>query len=435
VRLILGDCLEKMRELDDNSVDSIVTDPPYGISFMSKGWDKGVPSVEIWKECLRVLKPGGHLLSFAGTRTQHRMATNIEDAGFEIRDMIAWVYGSGFPKSMNIGKAIDKLEGNERIEVGVSTQGSGASRIKLSNHEKGDTGIGYMDGSGKTFEVTKGNSQYEGWGTALKPALEPITVARKPIEEKTIAKNVLKYGTGGINIDGCRVPVDKNVDDMLRETSRGKRKSETWEKGSGFKNENNSLTGVRKEGRFPANLIHDGSEEVTSLFPDSKSTGGSGEKSKGGLGKQIYGKYALEEHGANSGGLGDSGSASRFFYCAKASKKDRNEGCDNLEEKQYSHDGRSKPIENAFQRNNSVASNNHPTVKPTELMQYLVRLVTPKNGIVLDPFMGSGSTGKACMLEGFDFIGIELDEEYIKIAEKRIAYAEKESRKYFNWDI
>ena len=269
--------------------------------------------------------------------------------------------------------------------------------------------------------------------TALKPALEPITVARKPIEEKTVAKNVLKYGTGGINIDGCRVPVDKNVDDMLRETSRGKRKSETWEKGSGFKNENNSLTGVRKEGRFPANLIHDGSEEVTSLFPDSNGMSGGGirkEKSKILPSIQVKGSVDNSHLIRN-----DSGSASRFFYCAKASKKDRNEGCDNLDEKQYSHDGRSKPIENAFQRNNSVASNNHPTVKPTELMQYLVKLVTPKNGIVLDPFMGSGSTGKACMLEGFDFIGIELDEEYIKIAEKRIAYAEKESRKYFNWDI
>ncbi len=258
--------------------------------------------------------------------------------------------------------------------------------------------------------------------TALKPALEPITVARKPIEEKTVAENVLKYGTGGINIDECRVGTE-----TLSAQKAGQATIGTFER--------HNMVTPERIGRFPANLIHDGSEEVTSLFPDSKSTGGSGEKSKGGLGKRVYGKYALEKHGANIGGLGDSGSASRFFYCAKASKKDRNEGCNNLDEKQYSHDGGSKPIENVFQRNNSVVSNNHPTVKPTELMQYLVKLVTPKNGIVLDPFMGSGSTGKACVIEGFDFIGIELDEEYLKIAEKRIAYAEKETKKYFNWDI
>lgn len=230
--------------------------------------------------------------------------------------------------------------------------------------------------------------------TALKPALEPITVARKPIAEKTVAENVLKYGTGGINIDGCRVETDEKLKEQKIKGSNG---GEIYGK--------YNLEGIytpSSQGRWPANLIHDGSEEVTSLFPDSKYTGGSGGKSKGG-----------------------SGSASRFFYCAKASKKDRNEGCDDLEEKQYSHDGRNKPIENAFQRNNSVATNNHPTVKPTNLMRYLVRLVTPKQGTVLDPFMGSGSTGKACILEGFDFIGIDLEEEYIKIAEKRINKAKE----------
>lgn len=431
MKLLLGDCLEVLKSIEDNSVDAVVTDPPYGLGkepdivelmkawsdhgflemngkgFMGKEWDAFVPQPIVWKEVYRVLKPGGYLLSFFGSRTYDLGTLAIRWAGFEIRDMIAWVYGSGFPKSLNIGKAIDDLLGNERESLGVSTQGSGASRIKLSNHEKGDTGIGYMDGSGKTFEITKGNSEWEGWGTALKPALEPITVARKPIAEKTVAKNVLKYGTGGINIDGCRISINPKVDDP-RLGGKGDWSSDKMAKNVYEGGYAGNRVSSSPQGRFPANLIHDGSEEVTSLFPDSKSTGGSGEKSKGGLGKQIYGKYALEEHGANSGGLGDSGSASRFFYCAKASKKDRNEGCDNLEDKQ---------------------NNIHPTVKPTDLMQYLVRLVTPPNGTVLDPFMGSGSTGKACVREGFDFIGIELDEEYLNIAKNRIEYEKKKKEK------
>lgn len=408
MRLILGDCLEKMRELNDNSVDSIVTDPPYGISFMGKGWDKGVPSAEVWKECLRVLKPGGHLLSFAGTRTQHRMATNIEDAGFEIRDMIAWVYGSGFPKSMNIGKAVDKLQGNGRKKIG-----------EISSQDITSGGLVGKDYSRHQVDVTKGTSEWEGWGTALKPALEPITVARKPIEEKTIAKNVLKYGTGGINIDGCRISANSKVDDP-RLGGKGDWSSDKMAKNVYKGGYAGNRVSSSPQGRFPANLIHDGSEEVTSLFPDSNGMSGGGirkEKSKIFPSIQVKG-YVDNSHLIRN----DSGSASRFFYCAKASKKDRNEGCDNLDEKQYLHDGRSKPI------------NNHPTVKPTDLMQYLIRLVTPLNGIVLDPFMGSGSTGKACVIEGFDFIGIELDEEYLKIAEKRIAYAEKETKKYFNWN-
>jgi site-specific DNA-methyltransferase (adenine-specific) len=268
--------------------------------------------------------------------------------------------------------------------------------------------------------------------TALKPALEPITVAMKPIEEKTIAKNVLKYGTGGINIDGCRISINPKIDDP-RLGGKGDWSSDKMAKNVYEGGYAGNRVSSSPQGRFPANLIHDGSEEVTSLFPDSKGQQGDvkgTEKSNTGQ-NGIYGNF---ERVPSLPKRNDSGSASRFFYCAKASKKDRNEGCNNLDEKQYSHDGRSKPIENAFQRNNSIAHNNHPTVKPTDLMQYLVKLVTPKNGIVLDPFMGSGSTGKACVLEGFDFIGIELDEEYLKIAEKRIAYAEKETKKYFNWN-
>jgi len=388
-----GDCLEVLRSLPDCSIDSIVTDPPYGLSFMGKRWDYDVPSVDVWVECLRVLKPGGHLLAFAGTRTQHRMAVRIEDAGFEIRDMIAWVYGSGFPKSLDVSKAIDKMDAAQeqqarryRFTEWVRSTGITSKQIdeatqtnmgghyttaasqpaimtrehleacrhllkdipewvereadirsvesknfaerevvgqKIINGEEGTAG-GYKNGIASiqganisinrsidiTAPATPEAKQWEGWGTALKPALEPITVARKPLIG-TVAENVLQHGTGAINVDGGRV-------------------GERW----------------------PANFIHDGSEEATDLLGDS----------------------------------------ARFFYCAKASKADRGE-------------------------------NHHPTVKPTDLMRYLCRLVTPPSGIVLDPFMGSGSTGKAAMLEGFAFVGIEREAEYIDIAKARIQSA------------
>ena len=356
-----GDCLDVLRTLDDNSIDSIVTDPPYGLAFMGKRWDYDVPSVEVWAECLRVLKPGGHLLAFAGTRTQHRMCVRIEDAGFEIRDMIAWVYGSGFPKSHDVSKAIDKA--------------AGAERDRYERPAFGDT---FSDDGGTTYgkaisnqPVTPAARQWQGWGTALKPALEPITVARKPLSG-TVADNVMRYGTGAINVDGCRV----GTDDYLGGGTYGGAFS-------GTRDDNGNLCkaiGSGNKGRWPANLIHDGSDEVVGLFP------------------------------------GDEG---RFFYCAKASKRDRDEGL-TLPPRQYSHDGRSKPIENAYQRNESTARNNHPTVKPTDLMRYLCRLVTPPGGVVLDPFMGSGSTGKAAALEGFRFVGIERDPAYMEIARQRI---------------
>ena len=380
MKIINGDCLDELKKLEENSIDSIVTDPPYGLSFMGKAWDNSVPSKEVWEECLRVLKPGGHLLSFAGTRTQHRMAVRIEDAGFEIRDMIAWVYGSGFPKSHNIGKAVDKLQGNERDEY-IDEDFLKRNPNKLQYDESINNG--FKDGKEASIR-TRGNSPYEGWGTALKPALEPITVARKPFKG-TVAENVLKYGTGGINIDGCRVEGKLDGDpNRFAKTDGGWVMSKLHEQPV-----------VRSEGRFPANLIHDGSDEVVEL-------------------------------------LGD---ANRFFYCAKASKTDRNEGLEGFKEKR----GGSMQANIADKMQLGGASlkgehkeiqktkNNHPTVKPTKLMQYLVRLVTPKGGVVLDPFMGSGSTGKACKLEGFDFIGIELDPEYCKIAEARIDAVEKET--------
>jgi len=377
VKLMLGNCLDRLKELDDNSVDSIVTDPPYGLSFMGKKWDYDVPAVNIWEECFRVLKPGGHLLAFAGTRTQHRMAVNIEDAGFEIRDMIAWVYGSGFPKSHNISKAIDKMAGAEREVVGIGA----ASRPNAKNHNVRTRG----DFSGDVFETvpaTPEAQQWDGWGTALKPALEPITVARKPVAEKSIAENVLKYGTGAINIDASRVETNPEVDDP-RLGGNG-----SWSTDNMAKNAYGDYEGGQhsshSSGRFPANLIHDGSDEVVELAGDS----------------------------------------ARFFYCAKASKKDRDEGLDHMEEQQFvqwqTGNGASGKPSSMSEGRDTKRKNTHPTVKPTDLMKYLVRMVTPKGGVVLDPFMGSGSTGKACKLEGFDFIGIEMDEEYFLLAKSRI---------------
>ena len=367
IKIINGDSIKELKKFPDNYFHSVVTDPPYGLSFMGKKWDYDVPSVELWTEVFRVLKEGGYLLSFAGTRTQHRMAVNIEDAGFEIRDMIAWVYGSGFPKSHNIGKAVDKLQGNEREFIGENIH---------SANRKGKYEGWNLGNEGKRYD-TKGNSEWEGWGTALKPALEPITMARKPFKT-SVAENVLKNGVGGFNIDGCRVQTNENC----------YRKPSTTE-GTNTYGKSKMMGGLgNTQGRFPANFIHDGSDEVKDLLEES----------------------------------------SRFFYCAKASKQDRNEGLEDFEEKQYSYDGRDKEIENAYQRNKSISNNNHPTVKPTDLMRYLVRLVTPKEGIVLDCFMGSGSTGKACALEGFNFVGIDLDKDYCKIAKARIDKAIEDKR-------
>ena len=399
-QIILGDCNVILKKLENNSVDSIVTDPPYGISFMNKHWDYDVPSIEIWRECLRVLKPGGHLLSFGGTRTYHRMACAIEDAGFEIRDIIAWVYGSGFPKSLNIGKAVDKLQGNEREYIGIK-QYAGPS----GNNR--NFGVGNEDEGENKRVDTKGTSEYEGWWTALKPSLEPITVARKPLSEKTVAENCLKWGTGGINIDGCRVGTEEITvnrhsgynSNSLVESTKGKWKGEQ----------------EQVSGRFPANLIHDGSDEVVSMFPNTKS--GSGNKNKNP--KKLFGTTFAS--GDNKNWEGDSGSASRFFYCAKASKRERNAGCEELEEKISPKDGSGLLNEKGEEKfSESKMRNSHPTVKPIALMEYIVKLVSREGAVVLDPFAGSGSTLLACKNLSRDYIGIEREADYIKIIKSRL---------------
>jgi len=414
IELHLGDCLNVLRAMPEMSVDAIVTDPPYGLSFMGKKWDYDVPSVEIWRECLRVLKPGGHLLSFAGTRTQHRMAVNIEDAGFQIRDLIFYCYGQGFPKSLDISKAIDKMAGAEREVVGESNRCIGPSQA-------GANGIGtfketnWSRSNNITAPATEAARQWNGFGTSLKPSLEPVTVARRPIIG-TVAENVLKYGTGGINVDGCRVPTDDNLNGGGYSGGTPK----TMFSGLGRLQPDNYL---QPTGRFPANLIHDGSDEVVGLFPDVK-TG----NIKPYLNKNVSyrpGQYDGKNRWNGANFKGDSGSAARFFYCAKASKADRDEGCEELEERHAPHgnyEGRDmeNPKNHLGGLQGTKSRNHHPTVKPTALMRYLCRLVTPPGGIVLDPFMGSGSTGKAAVLENFNFIGIEREPEYMEIARRRI---------------
>ena len=697
MKLLLGDCKEKLKELEDNSIDAIVTDPPYGLSFMGKKWDYDVPSVDIWKECLRVLKPGGYLLSFAGTRTQHRMAVNIEDAGFEIRDMIAWVYGSGFPKSLNIGKAVDKLQGNEREESGEYQFPDGLKRNSLN--DKGTNQCNRNNGNAipKNYMQTKGTSEFEGWGTATKPAVEPVSVctkplpvslifcilgidltnkitnlcqkqnvnvsdvettlksiqallekagvntvhenartlswenienvaiaatsftlqeptlkeptgesrevsahksakqsgknnlqensiptgkveglrekmgtllsilatrnidsntillwksiledtlkkantfttemaleviitwktynyllsantpsftgpskevkpslspivmSRKPLGEKTVAENCLKWGVGGINIDGCRVGTEKRVPGSLpnpenkgqifnrdkgktlqdsghnpnigrfpanlihdnseevRECFPETKSQGHWSKtkttGFGeFGNGSSEYLGVGEKdkeggnasrffktcefaegeaykvptGRFPANLIHDGSDEVVGLFPQTKG-GTAVRRNKGIVASKNVKFNADDPNNREDVCFGDSGSASRFFYCAKASKRERNIGCEGLEES-IVNDGRETDIDNAFQRGITLRKNTHPTVKPIALMEYLVKLVSREGQVVLDPFMGSGTTGMACKKLDRDFIGIEMMPEYMEIAKARIEGVKK----------
>jgi len=347
--IIHGDCLEVLKTLEDNSVDSIVTDPPYELGFMGKKWDStGIAyNVELWKECLRALKPGGHLLAFGGTRTYHRMTCAIEDAGFEIRDCIQWIYGSGFPKSLDISKAIDKMAGAEREVIGNATDRRGDGTVYA---------IGHSGRLTSNMPITKEAKQWQGWGTALKPANEPIVLARKPLSEKTIAENVLKWGTGGLNIDRCRIGTEGGGTRCNKRDGLGNCLGHPDRKGTAYGVTYHAKESEEVEGRFPANVILD--EEA--------------------------GKLLDEQSGISKGG------ASRFFYCAKASKKERGEG------------------------------NNHPTVKPVSLIKYLVTLVTPPDGVCLDPFIGSGTTAVACINTNRNYIGFEIDPDYYEAALERI---------------
>ena len=348
--LLKGNCLELLAEMPDNSVDSIVTDPPYELGFMGKSWDNsGIAyNVELWSQALRVLKPGGHLLAFGGSRTYHRLASAVEDAGFEIRDQIMWIYGSGFPKSLDVAKAIDKMAGVE-----FETKPASGVGFMNSSDDGYNTTLNQLV---QTGESTDEANKWKGWGTALKPAHEPIVVARKPLIG-TVATNVLTYGTGALNIDGSRVgenPGYKYNADSNGTTFHGEHGER--EKQTSAKKGSNVIEST--QGRWPANVIHDGSEEVLEYF----------------------------------------GEPQRFFYCAKASKSERNAGLEN--------------------------QNFHPTVKPIALMRYLVKLVTPPNGTVLDPFLGSGTTAVAAILEGFNWMGCEMTEDYWPIIEARVAWAE-----------
>ena len=429
IRLHNHDCLEVIKTMieDEVFVDSIVTDPPYELGFMGRSWDStGIAfQKETWELCFKILKPGGHLLAFSGSRTYHRMAVAIEDAGFEIRDQVMWLYGSGFPKSMNVGKALDKKLGNERIKTGEKKTHSNKG-IKQSE-QRTAIGAGAF-GQEVEEDVTVGTTEWEGWGTALKPAHEPLVLARKPLSEKSVVDNVLKHRTGGINIDECRVEgndakyPDSNPDfrdqgrqskenmgiDKLSfgQTENVKRKKVVRksrdEKGvwtndnSGMKAEGSEYADADPRGRFPSNVMHDGSDSIKELFEDK----------------------------------------SRYFYCAKTSKAERNQGLDNLPTKKASSmpgrrnadDMKDSKIDNDVTgRFVTEKKNIHPTVKPIKLMKYLCRLITPKGGTVLDPFMGSGSTGMAAKEENFEFVGIEKEEEYFNIASARIESVETKS--------
>lgn len=429
-----GNCKELIKQLADNTIDAIVTDPPYELGFMGKKWDAtGIAyDAELWRECLRVLKPGGHLLAFSGSRTYHRMAVAIEDAGFDIRDQIMWVYGSGFPKSHDVSKAIDKMAGAEREITGTAKR-TPASHTNTS-HE-----YGFGENTDGVFNITApatdAAKEWNGWGTALKPAHEPICVARKPLIG-TVAENVLEHGTGALNIDGCRVGIEggtsienvKNVNRSGNENVYGTYKNMAFGK---------PVFGL---GRWPANLIHDGSAEVLAGFPETQN-GGKRNAERQTKNSNEYetreqkwgykGKTCVEIFG------GDRGSAARFFYCAKASKRDRDEGCGGLDVKQQAVSAKKSQryiddvncADGKYQASKAPSRNHHPTVKPTELMRYLCRLVTPPNGLILDPFTGSGSTGKAAILEGFRFVGFEMETQYIEIATARIEWALEQKTK------
>lgn len=437
------DCLEVLKTLPDNFVDSIVTDPPAGIGFMNKSWDSDKGGRDNWIswmteiacECIRILKPGGHALVWAIPKTSHWTATACENAGFEIRDRIIHCFGSGFPKNLDISKSIDKKLGVQRKVVGNKIGASGKRNSKIFGDRPCLSDPNY-DPSIITSPETDEAKQWEDWGTALKPAVEDWWLCRKPLEG-SVAENVLKYGTGGINIDKCRIIYSNNDDPRIGKNYFHKAKA-GLENGNKDNSQGNLQELYKNNGRYPANLIHDGSDEIEKLFPETKSG-----KSNGNAKIGESGNVTPLRRG-NLISRNDVSSASRFFYCAKASKKDREEGLENFIESdstiQNTSGRRFNPIcDNTGERiqncscgnctwskdTNPKRKNVHPTVKPVELMKYLCRLITPPGGIILDPFMGSGSTGKAAILENFNFIGVEKEFDYFNIAKARIEYVTK----------
>ena len=387
IDLRLGDCIDVLKTLEDNSVDSVVCDPPYHLTstkggkkgFMGKEWDGGDIAfrTDVWKECLRVLKPGGYLLAFGSSRTYHRIAVAIEDAGFDIRDQIMWIYSSGFPKSHNIGKAIDAT-----IKTGKSNP-KALRQVRLGDDYEPTGQIDYKKGRMFSSEIKNDdreqiiNNDWEGWGTALKPAHEPIVMARKPLSEKSVAENVIKWGTGGINIDDSRVGYSENDDPRIDKGYTWDSKAEPF----GERKTTQNKEGWNTEGRFPANIMFEDNDE----------------------------------------------SWKRFFYCPKASKKEKDAGLDNMELKKTQLNsggiGRKTSVEKRLDldgTNTPMGKNTHPTIKPLALMEYLIKLTTRPGGVVLDCFMGSGSTGLSAKRNGYSFIGIEKEQEYFDIAQQRI---------------
>ena len=471
-KLYQGNMLDMLEVIEPNTIDSIVTDPPYGLTsitkrfgkedsaecqygtdgsfarlsrgFMGKEWDgSGIEyNIDTWKKCYEVLKPGGYLLAFGGSRTFHRIACAIEDAGFEIRDTIMWLYGSGFPKSMNVGLALDKKNGIDN-RTGNIVKGVGSNNTNSMKN-----GLGESQEFAPEYEERVAQNEWQGWGTALKPSFEPIIVARKPFKG-SLVDNVIEYGVGGINIDECRIEYEKTTNPatnpLYRQQNADKYKQvQGGELSNGAVSWTSGKNGVNEGGRFPANTIltYDETDfdEVCSGFPNTKSTYNKDSKHETEIHRENADtlKYGYKTR-IDSSSYNDSGSASRYFYCAKASKKDRDEGCQELEdtvnacsnqaiaELKRGNDDFADETNSTF---NKVykGKNTHPTVKPTELMQYLVRLVSPNGATILDPFNGSGSTGKAVMYENkernknYKYIGIELTEEYLPIAKSRIEY-------------
>lgn len=416
--LLHGDCLEVLPTLEPESVDACVTDPPYGLSFMGKDWDHGVPGEHFWQEVSRVLKPGAHLLAFGGTRTFHRLTCAIEDAGFEVRDCLMWLYGSGFPKSLDASKAMDKAAGAERACNLVPTK-----RGNLPE-QAGPIACGATGMRNESAPVTALARQWQGWGTALKPAWEPIILARKPLIG-TVAANVERYSTGAVNVDGCRI----GTEDRLQGSTVGN-DMRGGHFGAGHRAAvDGPVFEQSPAGRWPANLILD--EDAGAMLDGQSGKLTSGVAVRRNSGGKTFGGE-IPKPPMYDMAYPDSGGASRFFYCAKASRSERNAGLEGLEEKVYAPSGGAQGAASRGEGYDegqgiglnrvSLRQNHHPTVKPIALMRYLCRLVTQPGGTVLDPFMGSGSTGCGAVQEGFAFTGVEIDADYLEIASRRIEH-------------